>query len=159
PDGTSALMETIINGHYDLAAVLLEKGADPNVADSQGMAPLYAAVDMHTLPPMTDRPPRRNRDALDSAGLVGVLLDHGADPTARPKGTALQRHFNISNKALGPGTTPFMRAAHGSDVALMRLLVARGANPLLTQKNFTTALMLAAGIAFRNKGDDDEGPS
>ena len=33
PDGTTALVVAIINAHYDLAAVLLEKGADPNVGD------------------------------------------------------------------------------------------------------------------------------
>jgi ankyrin repeat protein len=49
-----------------------------------------------------------------------------------------------------------MRAANSGDVALMRLLLSKGADPLLTQKNRTTALMLAAGLAFRNRGDDDE---
>src|SRR5437867_7339804 len=32
PDGTTALVLAIINAHYDLAAMLLEHGADPNVA-------------------------------------------------------------------------------------------------------------------------------
>ena len=56
PDGTTALILAIINAHYDVAALLLEKGADPNVADSTGMTPLYAAVDMNTLPFMHGRP-------------------------------------------------------------------------------------------------------
>jgi len=38
PDGSTALVLAIINGHYDTAAVLLEKGADPNIGDSAGMA-------------------------------------------------------------------------------------------------------------------------
>jgi ankyrin repeat protein len=46
---------------------------------------------------------------------------------------------------LGEGATPFMRAAQGGDVALMRRLTAAGANATLTQKNGTTALMIAAG--------------
>jgi ankyrin repeat protein len=158
PDGATALMEAIINAHYDLAAILLGKGADPRIADSQGTTPLYAAIDMHTQPAMTDRPPRRNTDTLDALKLVTVLLDHGADPNAQLKGATLQRHFNVGNKALGAGTTPLMRAAHAGDVAAMRLLLSKGASPFLTQKNHTTALMLAAGLAFRNRGDDDEAP-
>src|SRR6185436_9227651 len=44
--GTTALVFAIINSHFDLAAMLVEKGADPNVADLSGEAALYAAVDM-----------------------------------------------------------------------------------------------------------------
>ena len=47
--GTSALVFAIINSHYDLAAMLIEKGADPNVVDIAGMGALYAAVDMNSL--------------------------------------------------------------------------------------------------------------
>jgi ankyrin repeat protein len=36
PDGTTALVVAIINAHYDFASMLLDKGADPNVADSTG---------------------------------------------------------------------------------------------------------------------------
>ncbi len=35
-EGTTALQLAIINVHYDLANLLLEKGADPNVTDSSG---------------------------------------------------------------------------------------------------------------------------
>ena len=34
PDGTTALVVAIINAHYDVAAAILEQGADPNMADS-----------------------------------------------------------------------------------------------------------------------------
>ena len=30
-------------------ATLIDKGADPNIADLSGMAALYAAVDIHTV--------------------------------------------------------------------------------------------------------------
>src|SRR4030095_6751686 len=49
PDGVNALMLAVINGHYDMAALLLELGADPNVADSAGAAGPYAAGDINTL--------------------------------------------------------------------------------------------------------------
>jgi hypothetical protein len=44
----------------------------------------------------------------------------------------------------GRGTTPLMRAAKGTDVAVMRLLLDAGADPMLTQKDYTNALMIAA---------------
>src|SRR5262245_5939960 len=36
PDKTSALLIATINAHYDLAALLLEKGANPNIGDVTG---------------------------------------------------------------------------------------------------------------------------
>jgi ankyrin repeat protein len=48
PEGTTALVIAIINAHYDVAALLIDKGANPNLGDSAGMAALYAAVDMRT---------------------------------------------------------------------------------------------------------------
>ena len=56
PEGTTALIIAIINGHYDVATALAERGANPNLADIKGMTPLYAAVDMHTLATTFGRP-------------------------------------------------------------------------------------------------------
>src|SRR5437773_697584 len=42
-------------------------------------------------------------------------------------------------------TTSLMRAAKTGDVGAMRILLAHGADPTLTQNNHTTALMFAAG--------------
>ena len=83
--GTTALVFAIINAHFDLAAMLLEHGADPNIADHAGMAALYAAVDMNTLQWVQGRPAPIWRDKLDGVGLVQVLLAQGADPNARLK--------------------------------------------------------------------------
>jgi ankyrin repeat protein len=50
PDGATALVLAIINANYDVAAALIEKGADPNIGDKEAkMAALYAAIDMHRL--------------------------------------------------------------------------------------------------------------
>ena len=37
-DGTTALVLAIVNAHYELAAQLLERGADPNVETPGGTA-------------------------------------------------------------------------------------------------------------------------
>ena len=36
PDAVTPMISAIINGHYDVAAYLVEKGADPNLEDETG---------------------------------------------------------------------------------------------------------------------------
>ena len=146
PDSTTALVLAIINGHYDTAAMLVEKGADPNLADSAGMAALYAAVDMNTLGEVYGRPERTFPNQHSALDLIGMLLAHGANPNAKLLHPTLYRAHTPGEGTLAAGTTPIMRAAKNGDAAAMRLLLAHGADPTLTQKNGTTALMLAAGL-------------
>jgi ankyrin repeat protein len=151
PDGTTAMVLAIINGHYELAAMLLEKGANPNVADSAGMGALYAAVDMHTLQFMHGRPRSKAPDQLSSLDMVKLLLAKNPDLEQKLKTPLLRRHNSTSTQSLGDGTTPLMRAAYTGDVEVMRLLLAKGADKNVRQKNGTTLLMLASG--FGRRGD------
>jgi ankyrin repeat protein len=144
PDGTTALNFAIINAHFDLANMLLDKGADPNVADETGTGALYAAVDMHTMPPMIARPSPKLIDRLDALALVQALLTHRADPNARLQRVALGRLHESADLALGEGSTPLMRAAKSNDIAVMRVLLDHGAEPTLTQTDYTNALMIEA---------------
>jgi ankyrin repeat protein len=145
--GTTALVYAIINSHYDLAAVLIEKGANPNVVDVAGEGALYAAVDMNTLQWVQGRPAPILTDAIDAVDVVKLLLDKGADPNARLKRAPLKRHHDAGTTLnFGQGTTALMRAARTNDVAVMRLLVDKGANPFLTLPDRTNALMIAAGL-------------
>jgi ankyrin repeat protein len=154
PEGTSALIIAVINGHYGIATALVEKGADPNVADIKGMTPLYAAVDMHTIPTTFGRPDPPRAVIEGSVGAMKMLLAGGADPNARLKGPILKRVYNPGDNRLGEGATPFMRAARGADVTVMRLLIERGADPKLTQTNGNSPLMLTAG-AGSGRGSDN----
>ncbi len=138
-------MIAIINAHFDLANMLIEKGADVNIADETGMTALYAAVDMHTLGAMLSRPSPKLVDDLSSADLVKILLAHGANPNARLKKPLIGRHHNGGDASLGEGTTALMRAAKANDIPVMKMLLERGADPLITQKDRTTVVMIAAG--------------
>jgi ankyrin repeat protein len=145
--GTTALVFAIINSHYDLAAVLIEKGANPNVVDIAGMGALYAATDMNTLQWVQGRPAPILTDTIDAVDVVKLLLDRGADPNARLKRAPLKRHHDAGTTLnMGQGTTPLMRAARTNDVAVMRLLLDKGADPFLTLPDRTNVLMIAAGL-------------
>jgi ankyrin repeat protein len=150
PDGTTALVLAIINAHYDTAAVLVEAGADANIADTTGMAALYAAADMSTLPWMFGRNAPSTSDKTTCVELMRMLLDHGADPNARLKTVLMQRTHTSGDGVLGEGSTPFMRAAKSADLPVMKLLIEKGADPLLTEQNHTTAMMLVAGLGWRD---------
>ena len=49
-DNTSPLLIATINGHFDLAMYLLDRGADPNLASHGGATPLYAALNVQWAP-------------------------------------------------------------------------------------------------------------
>jgi ankyrin repeat protein len=147
--GTSALVYAIINVHYDLAAVLLDKGADPNVVDGAGMGALYAAVDMSSLQWVQGRPAPILSDQMDGVDLVKRLLAKGANPNARLTGKPLKRHHDAgSTLNFGEGTTPLIRAARTNDVDVMKALLDGGADPFVTLPDRTTALMIAAGQGY-----------
>lgn len=146
PDGTSAMVIAIINAHYDTAAMLVKKGADPEVADTAGMAALFAATDMNTLSEIYGRPRQKTVNKVSALDLMKILLDAGAKPNTKLKATTLQRVHTPGDRNVGVGATPLMRAARNGDAAGMRLLLSRGADPALAQPGGVTALMLAAGL-------------
>ena len=148
-DGSSPLLVAIINEHYALAKYLLEQGADPNATDDKGRGPLYAAIDMRNLEWST-RPAPPEKDTLSDLELINTLLDHGANPNARlTKKIPLRGQPSFDGRwANAIGATPLWRAAQSDDVTVMKLLKARGADPLIATKDHTTPLMVAAGVGW-----------
>jgi uncharacterized protein len=151
PDGATALVIAIINAHYEFAELLLNAGADPNVVDNEaGMGPLYAAVDMHRLAVGHGRGNPVPVGLMTAVDVARALLEKGADPNAPLKKPILQRQHTFGDGTLGAGATPLLRAAKSGDIEMLRVLLAAGADPKLTLPNGTTALMLAAGLGWRN---------
>jgi ankyrin repeat protein len=145
-EGTTALQIAIINIHYDLANLLLEKGADANVTDSSGMTALYATVDMRAPANMLTRPEPKLRDELDALGLVRSMLAHGANPNIQLKKPIIGRHHNlVGDASLTEGATALARASKTCDLPIMRALLDGGADATLTLANRTTTAMIAAG--------------
>jgi len=150
PDGTNALVMALINAHYDAAALLLEAGANPNVADKYGRTALYAAIDMNTMEPSVTRPAPQDSDKTRPLDVARSALAHGAkvDPLLL-KPTPGRGLSDDPDLILRAGATPFIRAAKTGDVAAMQLLLDHGADPRAVTKDGVTALMAAAGLGWR----------
>jgi len=150
-DGNTGLATAIVNKHYAYAKFLLDRGADPNVADVRGRAALYAAIDMRNQD-YSAMPAHKEDDPLPSIELIKALLERGANPNAQLlKPLPGRSGMDLGDTTLGAGTTPLMRAARAGDAAVMRALLAKGADPKLTTKDGNTALMFAAGVGYRDK--------
>lgn len=142
------LLEAIYNDHYDLAALLAERKARLDGA-------LYLAVEMHNLDYFGNRPRKPVTDKLDELAFIKFLLDHGADPDA-VLNTKLPGRMAQGAIAVPKGATPFYRAARSADVAVMRLLLDKGADPNKPSDDHTTPLLAAAtGQGARFAGGEE----
>ena len=130
-DKSSALLVATINGQFDLAKALLDRGADPNLAAENGAAPLYAALNCEWAPKSLYPQPRAYlNQTVSYLDLMGALLDQGANPDARLRKKVWYSGYSFDLSGVDEiGATPFWRAAYASDVAAMKLLVERGADP------------------------------
>jgi ankyrin repeat protein len=146
PDGTTALTLSVINAHYDLSALLLDLGANPNVGDNTGMTPLYAAVDLNTVDETPGRPAPVASGSMSALDLVARLLAKGANPNVTLKTPILERVHNNPDGTLGAGATPLMRASRKGDLRAMRLLLDGGASPTARTAKGGTPLLYLSGL-------------
>ena len=148
PENISPLLMAVINMRFDAAALLIQRGANPNHIDFWGRAPLYAAVDLNTIP-RGGRPDRPVLDTTTALQVVEQLLAAGANPNAQLKLSPPYR--NIGNDRgldglLTTGATPLLRAAKALDAPAIRALLAKGANLSIPNSRGVTPLMAAAGL-------------
>ena len=155
-DGATPLLTATVRGHVDFALFLLEHGARPEGNSAAGYTPLHwAATSFDTTPITYAGIPAPGEweamagipDRKAKLTLIRALLAHGADVNARTTKPLLAQAPLIASWSTPPGTgfTPFLAAAASADAEVMRLLVARGADPLLTAPGNRTAVMPAIG--------------
>ena len=131
-DGSTPLVQALLNGRYDLALVLIQKGADVNLAtETDGIAPLFALLQTQWTLKFTDHPQPRAQDN-QKAGYMEVLnalLDKGANPNARLKTHLWFLEWEGKFGMDFTGATPFWRATFAQDLDAMKALAAHGADP------------------------------
>jgi len=162
PNGITPLLMATTNGQLPVARFLLEQGADPKAADWYGRTALWSAVEIRNLDLRSGATDNGvDRDA--ALRLITALIDKGADVNARVREFPPARRYMLPLGSLEwvdmTGQTAFTRAAQSGGVTVMRLLLARGADPRITTFNGTNALMAAAGVNWVIAQTYTESPS
>jgi hypothetical protein len=122
-----------MNGRFDLAMKLVERGADLNLmTTTEGASPLFAVLNTQWAGYNTGHPQPRAQDLQQTEymTLLNALLAAGADPNVRLKTHLYYLIWFEGQLGLDiTGATPFWRAAYAQDVDAMKALVAYGADP------------------------------
>ncbi len=148
--GLNAFLLAAGNAHYELAARLLDRGADPNAAP-QGFTALHQVSWTRKAGIAgSNNPAPEGSGAMDSLTFVRRLVAKGAAVNAR-----VTKRPQMGVTTLNSiGATPFMLAARTADAALMRLLAELGGDPLARNVDGSTPLMVAAGLGTNAPGED-----
>jgi ankyrin repeat protein len=148
--GLDAFLLAAANAHYELAAWLLDRGADPNAAP-QGWTALHQVSWVRKAGISgSNNPAPEGSGSMTSLEFVRTLVAKGAALNAR-----VTKRPGMGVTTLNSiGATPFLLAARTADAELMRLLAQLGADPLLGNEDGTTPLMVAAGLGTQSPGED-----
>ncbi len=154
PEGVTPLMISLDNDHNDVAALLLDRGANPDIADWWGRTALWIVIDRKE----SLAGGRGGRGAAATAlgsnttvrhmDIVNRLLAADVDVNAEMNMHRPSRGGNsgrFADRQLGTGCTALYRATEGGDVEVIRSLLAKGANPNINGMGFTPFLV-AAGV-------------
>ena len=148
--GLNAFLLAAANAHYELAGLLVDRGADVNVA-SRGWTALHQLSWVRKAGIAgSNNPSPKGSGAMTSLDFVRKIVAAGADVnarvTTRPPAGITRLNFI--------GGTPFLLAARTGDSDLMRLLAELGADPFIPNEDNTTPIMVAAGVGTSSPGED-----
>ncbi|HEY7427031.1 MAG TPA: ankyrin repeat domain-containing protein, partial [Gemmataceae bacterium] len=176
PEGVTPLVLALDNDHNDVAKLLLDRGANPQLWDWWGRTPLYVAIDRKIMgggeatggrgargAQGAPVPTFGSRPNVSSMDIIKTLLAAGVDLNAqldmhRPSRSGNSGRF--IEPLLGTGCTPLLRAALGApfstppkpgDVEVVRSLLNKGANPNINDMG-VTPFLVAAGVNAGNVG-------
>ncbi|KAL4879893.1 ankyrin repeat-containing domain protein [Aspergillus karnatakaensis] len=131
-----ALASAASSGRLDLAQLLLEHGADPNLADPDKdriLGRYHSPKGVKPVPILV----AASKGHLD---IVELLLEQGVNPDSEATGHI----FNMSGISCTQGQTALSVAAASGHVYICKLLLERRANPNSRDSNGWTPLMHAA---------------
>ncbi len=137
-DRSTPMTVALINGQYDLALTLLARGADPNLANEDGVTPLFATLNNEwALRTWYPQPTAGSQQHASYLQVLETLLKAGADPNRRTSSHIWYAAYNTGRMGVDfTGATAFWRAAYALDVDAMRLLARHGADPAIPSMTY-----------------------
>ena len=156
-DGTQPLLLATINGHFDLAMQLFERGADPNLANDANATPLYTVINTQWIPKSRHpQPADYLQQQVTYMDLVRAFLDAGVDVNVRLDKQLWFTTFGDDYlRTDRMGATPFWRATYALDLPLMQLLIEHGADPDIPTKKTVRPRFGAGAIENVETGAND----
>ncbi len=168
PEGVTPLMIALDNDHNEVAKLLLDRGANPNLWDWWGRTPLYIAIDRReaVIAPLrtgiatignraaplpthaTGHPPVSNMEMIQALLAAGVDLNPQLNMHRPSRGGNSGRFVE---EFYNTGCTPLLRATIAGDVELVRILVEKGADTNISAMG-VTPFLIAAGVGTGGKG-------
>ena len=150
-DGTTPMLLATINGNFDLALLLLNKGADPNATAEDGAPALFTVLNRRWGPKAAyPQPQAFQQQQVNYLEFMEALMQAGADVNHRTGRHIWYTSFNFDMLGVKfAGATPFWRAAYATDLDAMRLLVAWGADPAIATRKVPSR-------RFGRRGNDED---
>jgi ankyrin repeat protein len=149
-DGHSTLVVAAANAHWQVVDLLLDRGADPN-ASRGGWNALHQIIRTRR-PNIGGAPGPIVTGDVDSLDVIKKMIARGVKLDARMSVNGMRDGQRVRVNRLG--ATAFFLAAKSTDVEVMRVLVAAGANPHVPAADGSTPLMVAAGLQLWIPGED-----
>jgi uncharacterized protein len=159
PENGTALVLATASNREAFSLFLLENGANPNAADAYGVTALHYAIPQGIAGIDSVSVIFRPHEEIphDMPDLVKALLARNANPNVQiAKDFPFYSRSPYALTMSFVGATPFLLAAASANVEIMRLLLSAKADPALTLKDGSTALMLAAGVGRVNERRDKQ---